>query len=75
MNLQAAAGRAALVLVFVAALVGLAWLAPPVLLFAAPWLVPIALLLRRHGVETVAPGNADELPSAAELARRRLSVR
>jgi len=74
-RLRASLERAALVLVFAVALVALAWLSPPVLLFAAPWLVCIALLVRRHGVERVAPGNRDDLPSAAEAARRRLSAR
>jgi hypothetical protein len=64
-----------LLLVFVVAGLALVWLSLFALVFSLPWLVTIAWLGRRHGIRSVLPGDTEDLPSSAELARRRLSVR
>jgi hypothetical protein len=58
-----------------AALAGLGWLSPVVVLAIGPWLAAIAWIVHRNGLHVLLPHDADDLPSAGELARRRLAGR
>jgi hypothetical protein len=54
-------------------LAGLFWLDSLALLLSAPWVTAIAWVVVRLGLDVAIPGDAETLPSAAELARRRLA--